>query len=333
MSAARKEAASQLSWGETMWIAKERPVLGVIAALQPEADPARLPLFLIPSLPQLSTDYLALAEMADPAQPLFALYLPSEMRKPGRATSVENLARYYADAIGQFRPEGPLALGGWSAGALIAEATADYLMERGRDVRLLAILDGALPGLKLPPRNIAARLKLLLFMLTRLTKDFFSLLVSVTRHLRAKPGHYSLARLLRPAWRHSPFRLFWASCFSALRHKAGFTVRPEARIRPAEIAETIVSLPPLHRAFCFKLFDDSAAWCPGKIYPGPVLVFEATQQPARALAQVAEKWRVVAPQCRVITIQGSHMSIIRPPDGIKLAQDLCSALGTVEIRE
>jgi hypothetical protein len=65
--------ATALSWGEILWITKQKPVVGAVAALHVNPDERLLPLFLIPSLPQLSTDYLALAEMTDPRQPLFTV--------------------------------------------------------------------------------------------------------------------------------------------------------------------------------------------------------------------------------------------------------------------
>jgi len=46
----------------------------------------------------------------------FGTRVPTEKRNADFVSSIENIAEYYADALITHRPEGPFALGGWSAG-------------------------------------------------------------------------------------------------------------------------------------------------------------------------------------------------------------------------
>lgn len=56
----------------------------------------------------------------------------------------EEMADRYADLIEEDRPEGPIVLGGYCLGSLIALETADRLRDRGRDVPLLFAFDAPL---------------------------------------------------------------------------------------------------------------------------------------------------------------------------------------------
>jgi thioesterase domain-containing protein len=199
---------------------------------------------------------------------------------------------------------------------------ARKLLRRNRTVRLLAMLDGAPPALTLPPPGLSARLGIAVSTLATLARDFGALAVSLVRHARARPQNYALGRALHSAWRHSAFRLFFATIASARDAKAGRKVDPESRIRPAEIAATIRSLPASHHAFCLTLYDVACRYVPAPAYPGAMLVFESTKEPDRAINRVAAKWRTIAADIKVIPVKGSHMSIMKSPDGIPLANAL-----------
>lgn len=151
-----------LRWGEILWISAQKPIKTAVTALTDPArhDRALIPPFLLPSLPQLSTDYLDLAKACDPSQPLFALYPPSSHRNAQIGGSLDELVQLYADEIDRIRPTGPLALGGWSAGAVIDHALAIALLARGREVPLIVAIDGAIPSVDPGPRRWKAKLLL-----------------------------------------------------------------------------------------------------------------------------------------------------------------------------
>jgi thioesterase domain-containing protein len=156
--------------------------------------------------------------------------------------------------------------------------------------------------------------------------DVADLLASVIRHVRFRPKGYSLNRALNSAWQNSAIRLDCAVAGTLLKSRLGMAVPEESRVRPAEIAKTIKSLPAIHRSYCMKLYDAACAWRPRQLTARSVLVFEATKEPDRSISSVGRKWASIARNVKTVTIKGSHMSIVRPPDGLPLASALCQAL-------
>jgi thioesterase domain-containing protein len=320
--------ANALSWGEILWIAKKKPIEGNLAALHDRAflDESRLPFFLLPSLPQLSTDYLALAEMMDPRQPLFTVYLPTARRAPANGLSVHGLAQYYADVIEKSWPCGPVALGGWSVGAPISRAVAALLSRRGRNVPLIAVIDGPIPAAAIAPLSLAERMRLAGYRLSSCSTKLARLGRDAIRHARQRPANESLAHAFGSAWQNSDFRQIWEKLDTAMKSRMGIARPGMGALHPAEIVSNLAIFPPEHRAMAIELYDMVEAYQPEKNYPGEVLVFEASEEPNRTSTRVAATWRSIAGNVKVISVNASHMSIIRSPDGLVLARDLCERL-------
>jgi thioesterase domain-containing protein len=138
--------ASDLRWKEGKWFSGKGSVDGPITALHAVEldDGSHIPCYGVNSLHATSTDYLLLAEMLGPEQPFFSVHPPSHERNAERARSIPSLAKYYVDALVQFQPVGPLALVGWSAGAIVALEMAQQLKNiHDREVRLLIAIDFA----------------------------------------------------------------------------------------------------------------------------------------------------------------------------------------------
>lgn len=76
-------------------------------------------------------------------RPFFAVQSPGlsgpEAAKP--YDSLADLVQAYADGIGETLPPGPVLLGGWSSGGVIAAALEPELRQRGYDIRALAVVD------------------------------------------------------------------------------------------------------------------------------------------------------------------------------------------------
>ena len=90
------------------------------------------------------TDFVPLAEEPGDAAGFFAIRAPKALMIGSDCGSLlRSIARQCAEAILRFQPVGPIHLGGWSSGALVALETARQLQMRGRDVGLLVSLDGA----------------------------------------------------------------------------------------------------------------------------------------------------------------------------------------------
>ncbi len=80
-------------------------------------------------------------------------------KKPEHHT-MEDLVGVYCDELSAFQPDGPVHLAGFSFGGLLAYEMARQLGSRGRQVKLLAIIDSDIAGRITPPgasRRSAAR--------------------------------------------------------------------------------------------------------------------------------------------------------------------------------
>lgn len=67
---------------------------------------------------------------------------------------VEEMAEFYVKTMLEFKPEGPYQIGGWSFGGVVAFEMAQQLLQQGREVSLLALLDPWVPILLDPNKKI-----------------------------------------------------------------------------------------------------------------------------------------------------------------------------------
>jgi thioesterase domain-containing protein len=334
-----QDLENSLRWRETLWISNRRPIKGTFVTFHntAEVDNTRLPCFMLPSLPQLSTDYIGMGKMMDPKQPFFAVYLPSEKRNPESASSVYKLARYYADEIDKFQPAGPLAIGGWSAGGIVARLTAQLLQESGRDVPLLVVIDGALPTVDAGDRSVFEKIQVSCCR----TLNVFRNLAELQRDVRIRrrpPQDSGLGPAIMSAWQSSSLKLNWERAAASIGSRFG--VRKPAQDgparHPAENASNISGLPPDHRACAIALYDAIYAYVPDQKYTGNVVLYEATGEPDRSSERVAKKWAKISTNLRIVPVEGHHMSIVKAPSGLPLVRDLCTRLkefGNVSKRE
>lgn len=131
---------------EQLMMAGEVPDLPV-AVLQPDGD--GVPVFLLAGADM----YRSLARAFAPDTPVYGLFSSTEIAilnlradEPMPPISVRMLALEYVALIQSVQPHGPYVLGGFSIGGVIAHEVARLLQARGESVRLLVMLDCALPG-------------------------------------------------------------------------------------------------------------------------------------------------------------------------------------------
>lgn len=88
---------------------------------------------------------------------MYGIQAPLEQVESNHSRSIEEMAKYYIGLLTAFQPTGPLILGGWSAGAVLALEMARQLRAAGRDVPLLFAIDGVLfnTGADLKPWSFA----------------------------------------------------------------------------------------------------------------------------------------------------------------------------------
>jgi pimeloyl-ACP methyl ester carboxylesterase len=113
---------------------------GVIVPLN--AAQAEIPFYCVHSIGGEVTSFRDLAQRLGNEVPLYGIQASKERLRKEFATSIEYMAESYVEALTLFQPEGELALGGWSAGSVIALEMAQQLRARGREIPLLVLFDG-----------------------------------------------------------------------------------------------------------------------------------------------------------------------------------------------
>ena len=110
-----------------------------VVAIQPAGS--RLPLFCVHPSNGSVICYLGLARHLGSDQPFYGLQSPG-LESEGRSlNSIEEMAAHYVAAMMEVEPRGPYLLAGWSMGGIVAYEMAQQLFAKGRDVRLLALID------------------------------------------------------------------------------------------------------------------------------------------------------------------------------------------------
>ncbi|MDH6113664.1 amino acid adenylation domain-containing protein [Kitasatospora sp. MAP12-15] len=107
-----------------------------LVPIRPEGTQS--PLFFIHPVGGDVLCYAELAGQLGDDQPFYGLQVP-DLAEP--LTTVPQLAEHYAAAIEAAAPDGPLRLGGWSMGGVIALELAGRLSDAGREVELVAAID------------------------------------------------------------------------------------------------------------------------------------------------------------------------------------------------
>lgn len=262
-----------------------------------------LPFYCVHSISGKATDYLALARLLGPDQPLFAFQIPMAKRAPRYGgsfseTSILEIARHYADELERHQEAGPLILGGWSFGALIAFEMAQLLKARGRDVRLLIVFDFV------PPNCTASG--------TGFLRRFWRTICFAGPWLCE---HYLLngSGKFRDRLRHWLMRKRQA--------RAGLLERAPDLIEVAKYPAPQVLL-------MEELLEAAYAYIP-RAYDGPVRVYCATaERPLLHLARLESLWKAIAPNTEIVRVPGAHQSLFNNGRSDVLREDLAAAIQT-----
>ncbi len=118
------------------------------------AQGANRQLFLVHPAGGHVMGYRGLAVLLD--RPVHAFQAPGLEGQGEPLDSIEALALTYVDLLERQQPDGPVLLGGWSSGALIAFEMAVQLRRRGRTVAGVVMIDcpAPLPGDPVPDRTL-----------------------------------------------------------------------------------------------------------------------------------------------------------------------------------
>ena len=249
------------------------------------------------------TDFLHLAQRLDKGVRFFGIQAPpSEMRKAEFGGSIESIAKHYVETLMKYQPEGVLHLGGYCVGGVIAWEMARLLTEAGRQVGLLAVIDGA-------PENTGLGI-------SRWDPRYWFDLI---RNLPHWFGHADLVRS------KSLRSLITSLATNASAIGWGVLgLRRGQKLKGGYSMDGIMDMsnyPADQRVFINRLFSALFSYRP-KSYSGDIIVYEAKTAPLLYSPQIARTWSRFAPQTQVVRILGTHIGIMREPYVGYVASDL-----------
>jgi thioesterase domain-containing protein len=249
------------------------------------------------------TDFLNLAKRLDRTVGFYGIQAPPKLMQDAEfGGSIEALAEHYAAALAKFQPEGPLVLGGYCVGAIIALEMAKRLRAQGREVGPILAIDGA-------PENIG-------MVLSRWKPQYWLELV------RNVPRWIMHADLMRSRSLHSLLRSLSNNAFAIAKGVLG--LKRGEKLGGGYAIDRVMDLslyPPAQRVFINRLYAAMFAYLPEK-YSEDVVVYEAKVTPLLYLPQVGRIWRKYAPQSEIVSIVGTHIGMMQEPYVANLADDM-----------
>jgi thioesterase domain-containing protein len=248
------------------------------------------------------TDFLNLARRLDRTLNFFGLQAPPKlMNDAAFGASIDSIADHYIKALVKFQPEGPLMIGGYCIGAIIALDMAKKLRAMGRELGPVIAIDGA-------PENIPV--------LSAWSPRYWAEMA------RNVPRWLLHADLMRSRSVHS---LMWSLSKHAIAiGKGAVGLKRTEKLGGGYAIDRVMDLslyPPAQRQFINRLFSAMFSYFPEE-YPGEVVVYEAKVTPLLYLPQVGRSWRKVAPRSEIVSVVGTHIGIMHDPYVSALADDL-----------
>ena len=252
------------------------------------------------------TDFIHLSERLPDVRFFGIQAPPAKFEDPSFGASVESLAEFYADALIKFQPQGRFFLGGWSAGVIIGLEVAQKLRARGRVVSLFAAID-AIPentGFGLPSWHPLYMGEWAINSVSWVLND----VILSKGSLRAlmKRGVARAMLQVRPNWRGNK----------------------EGGADTLDAFMDVSKYPAADKAFMSRLYAALFAYKP-KTYAGTVVAYEASKKPLLRLPQVGRVWRALAPRSEIVTLKGTHLSVLKPGDVDPLARDLEARIAAI----
>jgi thioesterase domain-containing protein len=110
-----------------------------------QLEGSRPPLVLIRTWTGEASNHRRLARHLGPEQPIYSLAPPRGSRPEDFPKDAQDWAERVLARVLEIPHAGPYRIGGWSFGGVIALEVAEKLLQNGREVALLAMLDTRLP--------------------------------------------------------------------------------------------------------------------------------------------------------------------------------------------
>lgn len=258
------------------------------------------------------TSFHELAKSLGPAQRVYGIQVPKNKMTPAFGVSIEAVARHHVEKLVAFQPKGPIVLGGWSAGAIIALEMAQQLRALGRDVPLLIAFDGA-------PSNTGAGMN-------RWSPIYnWKLICNL-------PGWFRYQLVAVGSFRTCIKNLVKKFSFRAKTTLSAFkneqTLDGSAVRRFMENSGGLSDQMPFIRA----MYDAMRTYIP-RHYSGRVILYEATAQPYDHLLQLGAAWTRITEKLEIVRLAGSHNTIFKEPSIGTLSRHLRTRLAELEFKE
>lgn len=260
----------------------------------------------------VSGDVVGLRDLAGllHLQRFYGIQVPADRMNGAFAASIEVMARHYIELIAAHQPEGPIALAGWSAGAIIALEMAQELRRRGREVPVLVALDGA-------PCNTGAGISV--------WNPFYvlKLLVNLPRWIRDdRQQDWSLRGVVK----RLESKLAYRFGIGASKVTGQDTLDAETMVDVLSAGNWSSD----QKAFMYAMHKAMVDYRPA-VYDGRVLVYETETQPLYHLRQIGAAWKKIAPATEVVSIRGNHTGLVKQPSIDVIARHLCMRLAEISL--
>jgi thioesterase domain-containing protein len=264
------------------------------------------PLLFLPSLCGETSYAHGIARHLGSDQPVWGVQ-PADAMSEGEAyLSLEEMARGYADDLCALHPEGSFHLAGYSFSGVLAYETACQLVERGRQVKLLGVIDTGLCRDR--PPTLAG---------------VFGISLAIARNMPS----WVLDNILRTE--HKGFTAVLNSHLQMLG-KRGSRIFSSGTATPCkpELGDffDVNQLPPSYVRMMESNLRAFREYTP-KHYPGRLTLFRARTRPLLHSQSADLGWSEwVRGGVEILSIPGHHASILKEPSVQVLASHLQSAV-------
>ncbi len=274
---------------------------------------ARPPFFCVHPIGGQADCFADLARHLGPEQPFWGIQSPRPEQGRLRPASLEALAAAYLRGVRRIQPQGPYFLGGFSFGGTTAFEMARQLRAEGQEVAFLAILDQRARPCASPPLRPGTVIEYLGNLPCWVWYDF---LESGPRDLLRRLGLRLRAVLKRTAGSRS-----------APGKPPGQQTRAEVL---AGATFDLNRLPDEFRSLLLYHFGLLSGYAV-RPYPGRIILLRARAQALSRLSEPDLGWSKLAfGGVEVLTVPGSHNSILSEPNVRVLARRLGTCLETAQ---
>ncbi|HTC47602.1 MAG TPA: alpha/beta fold hydrolase, partial [Candidatus Aquilonibacter sp.] len=288
----------------------EGPAVPLTCAIELKRGSKR-PLFFVHGAGGSAFSFVELARSMN-ADRSFIAFQDAGIEHGSGSTSIEGMAAQYVEAIGDFQPEGPYLLGGWSMGGMIAFEMARLLRSQGRVVDFLALVDSHPPALTGRRKAEGVEITLQNFLLMMGIKEEIAPVTDITTPIekRLEIAHRQAmeAELVPSGLDLAVFqRLFEVYC----RH-----------------SRAVESYRPRHCDLTLHLWQATGvSLVKGKEDGGTARAHKLVESHQAAAER---RWQKLTAEVHINRIAGDHFSILREPHVRALANALDLALDRVD---